>query len=83
MKQPYEKVIQLEILSIVIGASLGIFAIIKGYYFLLFMCFYLIAISFLCEAIVEWYLLHRPNAGKQFFRAMILVIFTTYLIIKL
>lgn len=83
MKHPYQKIIQIEISSAVLGASIGIFAMIKGYYFLLLICFYFIAISFLCEAIVEWYLHNKSYAGKQLFRALILIVFITYLLLKL
>lgn len=82
MRHPYEKFIRIELVSIVSAILIGIIALIKGYLILIFICFYLLALSLLAEAMIEWSTHQKMQGGKQFVRAIVILILTTFLIFK-
>ncbi|MGY0694961.1 hypothetical protein ACW2QC_19715 [Virgibacillus sp. FSP13] len=80
MRHPSEKFIRLELIAILIAALVGVFALIKGFLFIIILALYLIALSMFSGAIVEWQTHQTNRAGKHMLQAILLFIFTTYLI---
>lgn len=83
MKSPLEKFTLVEILSIGIAAVVGLFAMIQGYLILLFITFFFIAISLVCEAFIFLHKKDTAHAGKQLVRAVCIFIFITYMIFQI
>lgn len=83
MRHPYEKFIRLELLFIIVAVIVGIIALLKGFAFVIIIALYMIAFSMLSGAIVEWHTHQTNQAGKHFLQAILLFIFTTYMIFHL
>lgn len=83
MRHPYEKFIRIELISMIIAALACIIVLMKGYLILVFICFFLLILSLLTEAITLWFTYQKVQGGKQLFRASIILILTLYLILKL
>lgn len=83
MRHPYEKFIRLELIAVLLAILVGLFALFKGFILLVFITFYLIGCSIACAAIVEWYTHQTNQAGKHILQALLLIIFTTYMIFQL
>lgn len=83
MRHPYEKFIRIELVSMILAVLMGIIVLMKGFLILIFMCFFLIIISLLTDAILLWVTYQKIQSGKQLFRAIIMLILTIYLIFKL
>jgi len=83
MRHPYEKYIRLELITIILVFLLGIFAVIQSYIIFLFLGLYLLVVSLIFTALIEFYTYHTHNAIKHALRALLLFIFTTYLIFLL
>lgn len=82
MRHPYEKFIRIELISMISAVLIGMIAFIKGYFILIFICFFLIALSLIAEVIILWFTYQKIQAGKQLIRACIILILTLYLILK-
>lgn len=82
MKHPYEKFIIAEMASIFLAILIGLVALLKGFVLLVFIALYCIAISFICEGLVEWSKRQAALAGKHFLRAFIVIVLASYLILK-
>lgn len=82
MRHPYEKFIRIELISMISAVLIGMIAFIKGYFTLIFICFFLIALSLIAEVIILWFTYQKIQAGKQLIRACIILILTLYLILK-
>lgn len=80
MRHPYEKFIRIELISIISAALIGIIAFIKGYMILIFLCFLLIVLSLLAEAITLWFTYQKIQGGKQLIRALVILVLTIYLV---
>jgi type III secretory pathway component EscV len=80
MRHPYEKFVRIELVSIISAFVIGIIALIKGFPILIFICFFLVAISLCAEAIILWFTYQKVDGGKQLIRAMIIFLLTTFLI---
>lgn len=83
MRHPYEKIIRIELVSMASAVLIGIVAFIQGYLILIFLCFFLIILSLLAEAITLWFTYQKIQSGKQLIRAFIILMLTVYLIFKL
>lgn len=83
MRHPYEKFMRIELFSIAIAVVLGMVAFIKSYTLLLFVSFYLIAISLIAEAIISWSTFHKEQAIKSMGRAILIFLLTSYLLVYL
>lgn len=83
MRHPYERLIRIEITSISLAAFIGLFAFIQSYTLLIFLSVYLLALSLVCGALIDWSTHQKTQAIKQFLRAIVLFILTTYLLIKI
>lgn len=82
MNHPYLKLTRIEMLSLLFGLLLGIFAIVQSYRILLFLCLYLIVFSLICSAFIASYMNKRAEVVKQLIRAILLFVITTYFIIN-
>ncbi|GAB3789239.1 hypothetical protein [Virgibacillus kimchii] len=80
MRHPYEKFIRLELITIILVFVLGLFAIIQTYIIFLFLGLYLLVISLILTALIEFHTYRTQEALKHASRALLLFIFTTYLI---
>lgn len=83
MRHPFEKLIRVEILSIIGAGMIGIFMVFQGFILLMIISLYLLALSMIAEAIIKWHMNDKKQSAKQFSRSIILFILTTYLIFKL
>jgi hypothetical protein len=84
MRQTYEKVMQLELISLGLSIILGFIALLQGSVLVILISFYFLAVSLLCDAYSHQYTTHRQlQGGKQIARACILVILSTALIFHL
>lgn len=83
MDHPYLKLIRIEILSLLFGSFLGLFAIVQNYRILLFFSLYLIVISLICNALIASYMSKKAEVLKQLIRAILLFVITTYFIISI
>lgn len=82
MRRPYEKFIQMEIITLGGAAFFGFFALIKGYFLLAIVSVYFIVISIICDALIKWQFLHKLEASKQLLRAIILFLLAAILLIR-
>nr|GGG70927.1 hypothetical protein GCM10011398_13840 [Virgibacillus oceani] len=83
MRHPYEKFIRLELIAILVAVVIGLFALIKGFLLIVILALYMLAFSLASGAIVEWNMNQTNQAGKHFLQAILLFIFTTYMIFQL
>lgn len=79
MRHPYEKFIRIELFSIGLSVFIGIFAFIKSYTILMFICFYFISLGLVAEAIVAWSTYQKEQAIKSMIRAVVIFLISTYL----
>lgn len=82
MRHPYEKVIRIELISMISAVLIGIIALIKGYIIFIFICFFLITLSLLAEAIILWFTYQKVQSGKQLIRAFMILILAVYIAFK-
>ncbi|HEX6594007.1 MAG TPA: hypothetical protein VF095_05405 [Bacillota bacterium] len=82
MWHPYERFIQIELLSIGIATILCIFAVFQGYFFILALTMYMIVLSLICDTVISLYTYQTTHAGKQLLRALIIFLLTTYFLFK-
>jgi len=83
MKHPYEKFMNIELVSILLSILVGVVAFIQGYLFLIFLALYLVVISLSCDALIKWYTHYKNEAIMQFVRSGMLFLLTTYLLLSL
>lgn len=82
MRHPYKKYVQIEMFSLFFAVFFGFVAIIRNYPLLIFMAIYCLSISFICETLILLVINQKTEATKQLIRAVALLIFTTYLVLK-
>lgn len=84
VKQTYEKIMQLELLSLGLSIILGFIALFQASIYFIFISFYLLAISLACDAYSHQYTTHRQLQGKkQLARAVVLILLATSLLFQL
>ncbi|WP_404455834.1 hypothetical protein [Oceanobacillus kapialis] len=83
MRHPFEKIIRIELLTIVLALIIGLISIIQGYLLLATCSIYLIAISFTCTALLDWKTNQTAQGAKHAARALLLFLLATYLLIGL
>ncbi|MGM8211454.1 hypothetical protein ACLIBH_01540 [Virgibacillus sp. W0430] len=83
MNHPYEKLIRIVIISIVFALISGVIGVIKGYTILIFLSLYFLAISLLFEAVLLFTTFRQAEGGLQFLRAILLLLFTSFLFFQL
>ncbi|WP_212927153.1 hypothetical protein [Oceanobacillus sp. J11TS1] len=79
MRHPLEKWIRIEIISIIAGVFLGIFAWITGWMLFLFFACYLFVLSIISNAFILLNTRRASDALKQMVRAALLFLFLTSL----
>ncbi|WP_080872299.1 hypothetical protein [Oceanobacillus timonensis] len=79
MKHPLEKLIRMEVMTIIAGLFIGIFAWITGWVFFLFLACYLFIGSMLSHALILLHTRRGSDGIKQAIRAMLLFLFITSL----
>ncbi|MCF3942780.1 hypothetical protein [Oceanobacillus alkalisoli] len=80
MKQTYEKVIQLELLTLGLSVVLGFIALFQSSIFLVIFSFYLLGISLICDAYSHQYTSSRMLQGKkQLIRAAVILLLASAL----
>jgi len=80
MKHPYEKIMIIEIGSLIAVIVIGIIALLQKSALFIFLCLYLLVLSMGCDALIHWYMYQQQEATKQFLRAMTLFLFVTFLL---
>jgi len=80
VRHPYEKYIRLEFITIVLVVILALFAIIQSYLLFIFLGLYLLAISYILTALIEFHTYRTQVAMKHALRAALLFVLATYLI---
>ena len=83
MRHPYRKFIQMELITLFLALIFGLAALVLGYLIILFLAFYIIVQSIICDAMILLQTRHTAEAGKQVLRGIILFLFTTYLLFHL
>lgn len=79
MRHPLEKLIRMEIIAMIGGLFVGIFAWITGWIIFLFLACYLFIFSMLSNAFVLLHTHRASDAMKQVIRAALLFLFLTSL----
>lgn len=79
MRHPLEKFIRLEMLCIISGLFIGIFAWITGWMLFLFFACYLFVLSMISNAFILLNTRRPTDALKQILRAALLFLFLTSL----
>lgn len=83
MRHPYEKFVRLELITLILAIVAGIFVLIKGFIFLAIFVIYLIACGLFCEAMIELHTHNKNKAFKHSLQALLLLVFTTYIVFQL
>ncbi|RKQ15418.1 hypothetical protein D8M05_10500 [Oceanobacillus bengalensis] len=83
MRHRASKILQFELISLAAAILLSIFAFILGYLFFVFLVFYIIIFSLLCDALINLHYGNTQQAGKQVLRGALLFILITYLAFSL
>lgn len=81
MRHPYEKFIRTELVTIILSIFVFVIALIKSYLILIYICFYLLVISLLAEAMIAWFTQQKERSVKQLIRGMIIFLLATYLLL--
>ncbi|MBY7144775.1 hypothetical protein KFZ56_17280 [Virgibacillus sp. NKC19-3] len=83
MRHPYEKFIRIELICITFVILVGVFAIFQSAALVILMCFFVLALSLCCDALIEYYSHRTVQAAKQLIRAIMIILFTTILFFQL
>lgn len=84
MKQPYEKVMQIELLTLGLAIILGFVALLQSSIYFMLLSFYLLAVSLVCDAYSHQYTTQRQwQGGKQVVRAVVLFFLATAVFFQL
>lgn len=83
MQHPYEKFIRLELITIAVAVIIGLFALLKGFIFVVMFAMYLLVLSLISGALVELNVNQATQAIKHLAQAVLLFIFLTYMIFHL
>lgn len=82
MRHPYEKLIKIEIATILLAILIGMLAIIKGVLTLVFISLLLLTLSLLAEALSALSTHQRFQGIKQLIRSAIIFILTIYMFLR-
>lgn len=80
---PNDKLIQIELLSLILAIVIGTIAFIKGVFILIIAALFLIFCSLLSNALLLWHTFQHVNAYKQFARALAVFILTCWILFYL
>ncbi|TFJ93409.1 hypothetical protein [Lentibacillus salicampi] len=79
MRNPYEKYIRIELLTLALAVVIGMIAIVQGYLLIMLFCVYLLAFSMFCEGFLHINTNHAVDGFKQFVKAGMLILIVTVL----
>ncbi|MCM3741693.1 hypothetical protein M3210_15675 [Oceanobacillus luteolus] len=84
MRHTYERILQLELITLGLSIVLGFISLFNGSLFFLFFSLYMLALSLACDAYSHQFTTYRNMQGiKQLVRAALIVILTTIFIFHL
>ncbi|GGM32943.1 hypothetical protein GCM10011351_18780 [Paraliobacillus quinghaiensis] len=79
MKHPFEKLLQLQFLAILLAIIFGVFTILSGNLFLAFFTCLLVTADLLFEGLIELRKQNPAQFARHFFRVIMIIIFVSYL----
>ncbi|MDC3416814.1 hypothetical protein [Aquibacillus salsiterrae] len=82
MRHPYKKFAQLQLFMIVVTVFVGVLALAYQHLFLALLTCIFLALSFLFEALVELKRGRTYLFGQQLLRAIIIIIFVSFIYFK-
>lgn len=80
MRHSYQNIILIELGTLGGATVIGLIAIIKKSFLFVYLSLYILSVSLACDAIVLWYTYRQQEAIKQLLRAMLLFLFTTFVL---
>lgn len=80
MRHPTERFILIELIVLGLVAILGIIALIQASLVLILICLFLIVVSLLTDALVNFHNRNVPHSGKQLVRALFIFLFLVFFI---
>lgn len=83
MKQSYEKFIRLEFLAISLMLIIGIIALVKKSTFLILLSLLLLGFSLLFEGLKNYHTYEQVEAVKHIVKAVMVLLFTIYLLFSI
>jgi len=83
MHHPNDKLIQIELISLLLAIVIGTIALIKGIFVMIIIALFLIFCSTLSNALLLWYTFHYVDAYKQMARSICLFILICWLVFYL
>ncbi|GGJ82989.1 hypothetical protein GCM10007063_01850 [Lentibacillus kapialis] len=83
MRNPYDKYIRMELLTLTLAVVIGLIAIVQGYVIIMLLCVYLLAFSILCEGFLFLNTNHSADGIKQVAKAGMLMLLATILFFSL
>lgn len=83
MRQPFDRYMQIEIAALGSASLFALFAFIKTSILLALVSLYLIVISLACDAMLKWELMDKITSSKQFGRAIILLLLSSYIFLHI
>ncbi|MGP4076442.1 hypothetical protein [Halobacillus sp. K22] len=80
MRHPYENFYKAQLGALALAVLLAVLGLFKlEHQWIILLMFYVLSVSFLFEALIEWNTKNVPNAIIQALRALIIFLFTTIL----
>ncbi|QKY70524.1 hypothetical protein [Lentibacillus sp. CBA3610] len=83
MRNPYEKYIRMELLTLALAVVIGLIAILQGYVVIILLSMYLLAFSIFCEGFLQLNTNRGMDGIKQFVKAGMLMLLATILFFSL
>lgn len=80
MRHPFEKIIRIEIFSLIAAGVITILIIFQGFISLMVVPMLLLSLSMIAEAVIHWHMNQKEQAIKQASRSIILFVLVTYFI---
>lgn len=80
MKPPFVKFIRLELLALSLVVVVGIVALVKKSMILILFCLVLLGFSLLFKGLIDYYTYQYMEAAKQVVKALMLFLFTVYIL---
>lgn len=79
MRNPYERLLQLEFSTLLLAIVFGIITMFSGYIFLAYVTCLMLAVNLLCEGLIGWKNHDTIQFAYHVLRVILILIFVTYL----
>ena len=79
MKHPFEKLLQLQFLALLLAIIFGVFTLLLGNIFLAFFTCLLVTADLLVDGLIEWKKQNPAQFVHHFFRVIMIIVFVSYL----